>query len=182
MYVEAREKRKPIGVLMIEHRLIERALNILEAKIRAPATEPDVIAFAEIIEFFGTYADATHHGKEEDIMFVEADTLDLSEELEKTLAGLRQDHVEFRGYRRAMAEATRKVAAGNKEAAKELVATAREFIPRLRKHIEVEDKVFFPGFDKLQSREDREDMKKRFMEFDMERIHETYKSVVERNE
>jgi hemerythrin-like domain-containing protein len=167
---------------MIEHRLIERALNALEARINSPGSPPDVIAFAELIDFFGTYADATHHGKEEDILFIEADSVKLSDELAAVLAQLRDDHVRFRGYRRAMNEANRKLAAGNKAALNDLISTAKEFIPRLRQHIVKEDKVFFPGFDKLQQKADREKMKAAFYAFDAERIHETYKAVVDRNE
>lgn len=177
MYVDASGRRKPIGVLMIEHRLIERALKALEAKIRAPESRPDVVVFAELIDFFGTYADGTHHGKEEDIMFVDADQLKLGDELVKVLTELREDHIRFRGYRRAMDAANRKMAAGQMEAAQELIAAAREFIPRLRAHIIKEDKIFFPGFDALQNDEDREAMKKRFMEFDLERIHHTYQAL-----
>jgi len=182
MYVEASEKRKPIGVLMIEHRLIERALSALEAKVQGPGFKPDVIAFAELIDFFGTYADATHHGKEEDILFVEADQSGLSEELIRTLTDLRKDHVRFRGFRRVMAEANQKIAAGDPSAAKDLIAAAKEFIPQLRRHIIQEDKVFFPGFDQTQNPEDRAAMKKEFIDFDLERIHQAYQAVVQRNE
>ena len=182
MYIDASAIRKPIGILMIEHRLIERALNVLEARINSPGSPPDVIAIAELIDFFGTYADATHHGKEEDILFVEADELKLSEELASVLAQLRDDHVRFRGYRRAMKEANRKLAKGDKAALNDLVSTAKEFIPRLRQHIVKEDQMFFPGFDKLQQKSDRDKMKIAFHAFDAERIHETYKAVVERNE
>ena len=181
MYVEAGKIRKPIGILMIEHRLIERALNALEQKA-ASTDPPDVIAFAELIDFFGTYADATHHGKEEDIMFAVADHLNLAPELVRVLAELRQDHVRFRGYRKIMAAANRRLARGDQGSLEELVATAREFVPRLREHIKKEDKVFFKGFDELQSDRDREAMKKQFLAFDAERLHETYQRVVKRNE
>jgi hemerythrin-like domain-containing protein len=180
MYLEAKGKRKPIGVLMIEHRLIERALTALEAKVNAG--RPDVIAFAELIDFFGTYADATHHGKEEDIMFVEADALAMGDELTRVLAELRDEHVRFRGYRRAMDADNRRLAAGDHAALGELAAKAREFIPLLRQHIVKEDKVFFPGFDLMQKPADRETMMKLFHDFDAERIHETYRLAVEHNE
>ncbi len=182
MYIEALEKRKPIGILMIEHRLIERALNALEAKAKDPGDPPDVISFAELIDFFGTYADATHHGKEEDIMFEVADGLSLPDDAVKILAELREEHVKFRGYRRAMDAANRRLAAGDRNALSELASKAEEFIPLLRQHILKEDKIFFPSFDRLQNPKDRDEMKERFRGFDAERIHETYKMVVERNE
>lgn len=182
MYQEAIGKRKPIGVLMIEHRLIERALSALEAKAKAPGSPPDVIGFAELIDFFGTYADGTHHGKEEDIMFVDADGLDLAPELVRTLAELRDDHVKFRGYRRKMDAANRRLAAGEAGALAELAATALEFIPKLRSHIQKEDKIFFPGFDATQTPELRRAMMARFTAFDVEIIHDTYRKTVEKNE
>ena len=182
MYIEAKGKRKPIGVLMIEHRLIERGLAALERKAGSPGDPPDVLGFAELIDFFGTYADATHHGKEEDVLFVEADGLALAEDLVRVLAELREDHVQFRSYRRAMAAANRRLAAGDKAAMAEVIARARELIPRLRAHIVKEDKVFFPGFDALQKPADREAMMKRFSDFDAERIHATYQLAVEKNE
>ena len=182
MYKEDSGKRKPIGVLMIEHRLIERALTALEKKANAPGDPPDVVAFAELIDFFGTYADGTHHGKEEDILFVDADALGLSPEMAQALADLRGDHVRFRGYRRRMDAANRRLAAGDRAALAELAGAALEFIPQLRRHIQYEDKVFFPGFDALQDPALRHAMMTRFSAFDLERIHETYRLVVERNE
>lgn len=182
MYFEAPNVRKPIGILMIEHRLIERALKALETKVDNPGNPPDVIAFAEIIDFFRTYADATHHGKEEDILFLVADEIKLPADLEQNLAGLRADHVRFRGFRKTMDAANRKIASGNAAALDDLAKAAKEFIPLLRQHIIDEDKIFFPGFDKFQTPENRVEMKKRFFAFDAERIHETYKAVVDRNE
>jgi len=182
MYQEATAKRKPIGVLMIEHRLIERALTALEKKAGAPGNPPDVLAFGALVDFFGTYADGTHHGKEEDIMFADADALALAPELAQVLAELRADHVRFRGYRRSMDAANRRLAAGDAAALAELSATAREFVPQLRAHIQTEDKIFFPGFDARQDPALRRAMMDRFLAFDVERIHETYRVVVERNE
>jgi len=98
------------------------------------------------------------------------------------LAELRDEHVRFRVYRRAMDAANRRLAAGETAALAELAAKAREFIPLLRQHIIKEDKVFFPGVDQLQQPTDREMMMTRFHDFDAERIHSTYGGVVERNE
>ncbi len=180
MYIDAPDGRKPVGVLMIEHRLIERALDILESHIKKPDTQPDVIAYSRIIDFFGTYADATHHGKEEDILFIEADKKALPEELVTILAELRREHIKFREYRSIMEKANREIADGRTEAVAVLYSTAAEFIPLLRRHIVKEDKIFFPGFNAMQHDEERKAMLESFKAFDVERIHETYRLVVER--
>jgi hemerythrin-like domain-containing protein len=62
---------KAIEVLMNEHRLIERALDSLDAyasevRMGRPAAR-DVVG--EYAAFFRGFADGCHHGKEEDILF-----------------------------------------------------------------------------------------------------------------
>ena len=62
---------RPIGPLMREHRLIERMVALMRAETekisRTGEARPDFITSA--VDFFRTYADRTHHGKEEDILF-----------------------------------------------------------------------------------------------------------------
>ena len=62
---------KPIDVLMEEHRLIEQVLGSLETWA---ITVQDGLAIERSVvreygEFFKGFADAYHHGKEEDILF-----------------------------------------------------------------------------------------------------------------
>ena len=62
---------KAIEVLMGEHRLIEQVLGSLETyalEIVADAP-PRREVIGEYAAFFGGFADACHHGKEEDILF-----------------------------------------------------------------------------------------------------------------
>ena len=62
---------KPIDVLMEEHRLIEQVLGSLESCAVAIdgglAVERPLVK--EYGDFFRGFADAYHHGKEEDILF-----------------------------------------------------------------------------------------------------------------
>ena len=64
---------KPIGSLMIEHRVIERMLALLNQELskilKEGKVDSPVIDVA--IDFFTTYADRFHHGKEERILFRE---------------------------------------------------------------------------------------------------------------
>lgn len=61
----------PIGPLMIEHRLIERMVKTIKGELRkiSEENEVNVIFIDTAVDFFRTYADRCHHGKEEDILF-----------------------------------------------------------------------------------------------------------------
>ena len=70
----------PAGPLMKEHRVIERMIELLrkEAERIAEAREVDPTFIDTAVDFIRTYADRTHHGKEEDILFRELAKKDLS--------------------------------------------------------------------------------------------------------
>ena len=61
----------PAGPLMIEHRLIERMIKILDRSLRKMEREKELdLNFIDtLVDFIRTYADRCHHGKEEDILF-----------------------------------------------------------------------------------------------------------------
>ena len=62
---------KPRGPLMIEHRLIEKMLKIIEKEIGniRKSNKVDPVFIDTAVDFIRIYADRTHHGKEEDILF-----------------------------------------------------------------------------------------------------------------
>ncbi len=61
----------PIAPLMIEHRLIERMIRLMDSeagRIRQGGL-PNTDFINAAIDFIKIYADKLHHGKEEDILF-----------------------------------------------------------------------------------------------------------------
>lgn len=62
---------KPIGPMMWEHRLIEKMLRLFDSEIKKISewNKVDVVFIDTAVDFIKTYADRTHHGKEEDILF-----------------------------------------------------------------------------------------------------------------
>jgi hemerythrin-like domain-containing protein len=58
---------------MIEHRLIEKMLEVVRNQISLidSTNSIDRVFIDTTVDFIRTYADRTHHGKEEDIMFRE---------------------------------------------------------------------------------------------------------------
>jgi hemerythrin-like domain-containing protein len=169
------------GPLMIEHRLIERMLAIAEKTLEniklTRSVDPELID--TVVDFIRTYADRTHHGKEEDIMFRELDKKPLSDDDRRIMNDLVEEHKFARSATRALVEANARYRAGDKFALSvisEKLHTLVEFYPV---HIEKEDKVFFPAVRVYMTDGEDQAMLAEFWEFDRKMIHEKYTKLVE---
>lgn len=78
---------QPIGLLMKEHRLIERMITLLETELQKSkkSLEVDTNFITVAIDFFKNYTDRTHHGKEGNILFKTLSKTNLSEELKRIM-------------------------------------------------------------------------------------------------
>lgn len=169
------------GLLMIEHRLIERMLKEIRKMLqRIEAGDTiDPIWVDLAVDFIRTYADRTHHGKEEDILFRELENRSLSETDQRLMQELVEEHELGRRTTKALVEANTRYRNGDQTALPEIaknLKTLTEFYP---KHIEKEDKVFFPAALTYISRDEDQAMLTAFREFDQNMIHEKYRTLVE---
>jgi hemerythrin-like domain-containing protein len=168
-------------MLMIEHRLIEKMLKIVEVelgKIRG-SRRFDPVFIDTTADFIRTYADRTHHGKEEDILFLELGKKDLDPVNRKIMEELVQEHVQGRACVRALMQAKEAFLKGDSDAWKtvaEKLEWLADFYPR---HIRKEDRVFFPETEPYFTGVELDGMLARFHEFDAAMIHEKYNKVVE---
>ena len=172
---------KPIGPLMIEHRLIERMVALLNEELKQITGENkvDVEFLMVAVDFIRTYADRTHHGKEEDILFRELAKKQLSQEHEKTMNELVEEHVSGRRMVTSLVNARESYVKGNAGSLKDIVACVKELVNFYPAHIEKEDKHFFyPSLEYL-SKQEQDDMLQEFWEFDRKLIHEKYEKLVE---
>jgi hemerythrin-like domain-containing protein len=168
------------GPLMIEHRLIERMLAVIRqrlAQIEAShAVDPLFVDTA--VDFIRTYADRTHHGKEEDILFRDLETRNMSDADRRVMNELIEEHVFGRRTTKELVEANTRYRNGDSSALGVIAGkleTLADFYPR---HIEKEDKVFFPAARAYFTEEEDQAMLAEFWEFDRKMIHEKYNAVV----
>jgi len=169
------------GPLMIEHRLIERMLARIRTALSRIETEKkvDPLFIDTAVDFIRIYADRTHHGKEEDILFRDLDKKSLSAADRKVMDELIGEHVFGRETTKALVAANARYRKGDASALETIASKLRtlaEFYPR---HIEKEDKVFFPASRAYFTEEEDQAMLAEFWEFDRNMIHEKYKLVVE---
>lgn len=172
---------EPIGPLMWEHRNIERAIKLVEKgleKIRETG-KIDQKFLHMVTDFFHIYADRTHHGKEEDILFKTLRAKSLSREHERIMDELIRDHVKGREL---IGKLKNKEKVDDEDSAKDLervVSTLESLLQLYPQHIEKEDKHFFFPILEYFSKQEREDMLLKFYEFDRQLMHEKYKKILD---
>jgi len=169
----------PLDLLMQEHNLIAKLTTIIKKKLPTiKEKKANACLIQKIIDFFVTYGDKTHHGKEEDILFREVGRKDLSDELRKILAELLEEHVQAREKLKKLEEANNEYSNGDDLAYEKIVKVLEELVIFYPAHIDKENNHFFKQAMEYFNDIELETMTKEFAEFDRSIIHEKYKAVV----
>jgi hemerythrin-like domain-containing protein len=174
---------KPIGPLMREHRLIEKMLSFFEGETKKIAEQKkvDPLFVDTAVDFIRTYADRTHHGKEEDILFRNLIKKQLSREHARVMEELVEEHKYARKMVGMLVDAKERYLKGE-NTSKEVVSLLRELAHFYPIHIEKEDKHFFYPCMEYFTNEEQDLMLMEFYEFDRNMIHEKYQNLVDRIE
>ncbi|MGD0341920.1 MAG: hemerythrin domain-containing protein [Bacteroidales bacterium] len=170
--------------LMIEHRLIERMLSVIKAALSKIESnhEIDPVFVDTAVDFIRVYADRTHHGKEEDILFRELKMKKLSADDQRIMNELIEDHKFARQTTAALVDANNLYRSGHNTALTDIADKLKILIEFYPVHIEKEDKKFFPSSRAYFTEEEDQAMLSEFREFDRKMIHEKYKLLVEKLE
>ena len=172
---------QPIGPLMWEHRLIEQMVPLIRQEIgRIEADHrADPVFIERAVDFFRTYADRTHHGKEEDILFEKLAGRDLTPELKAIMKELVAEHLQARKTVRSLLEITTAYRNGDTDLVTAIVRRLKDLAELYPAHIEKEDRrFFFPVMDYF-TKEEQDSMLREFHEFDRRMIHEKYQGIME---
>ncbi len=130
--------KTPTDVLRDEHGLILRGLDVLETaagRLEAGQEPPDGW-WEDALDWLRSFADRTHHAKEEDLLFpamIRAGLPSAGGPIDVML----EEHERGRALVRAMSVSTGAARA----------AAAREYVALLRAHIDKENEVLFPLAD-----------------------------------
>ncbi|MFX1443290.1 MAG: hemerythrin domain-containing protein [Promethearchaeota archaeon] len=170
----------PIGPLMIEHRLIERLINVLQVELENIEQSNEVNPFFIdlSVDFIRTYADQTHHGKEEDILFRELQAKTLTPEHQQIMNELIEEHKFGRKTTKELVEAKERYVNGGREALKEVIEKIKVLVDFYPKHIEKEDQHFFIPVMKYFTKAEKDKMLEEGQIFDRKMIHKKYNKLV----
>jgi hemerythrin-like domain-containing protein len=165
---------------MIEHRLIERVIQVMKGQVDRIETEKKVDSdlLEGVINFFQGYADRCHHGKEEGILFRDINKKALSPEHKRIVEELMEEHKLGRKTTAALGDAIQRYQSGDSEALPLIAAGLQSLVEFYPRHIEKEDKHFFLPIMAYFGKEEKDAMLKEGYEFDSKLIHEEYEKRV----
>ncbi len=162
-----------------EHELIERLFSILKQRI--PIMRSNGRLDQQLIEifsdFFITYIDIAHHGKEENIFFPLLKKRGLSEDDQKAIDSLIDEHRLGRNYVEMIMEANNNYKQGNIASYEKVLDLLTKVIDIYENHIKKEDENYFPKFSSYLSDEDKDNLIQQFLRFNIELIDVRYKKL-----
>jgi hemerythrin-like domain-containing protein len=170
----------PYAVLAREHRLIERALEVL-SRICDETRRTNTLDAAEatqVIGFLRDFADRTHHLKEERILFPAIESKAFFPG-----CGLITEHQLGRERVKNMSDAVERSLQGDGEGVRVFVRQGRSFISMLREHIAKEDECLANVVQREFSGEDCDRLIQQFDELERremgDRAFERFTALVE---
>jgi len=171
----------PVEVLISEHRLIERFVKFIgqemEKITETQKVEPNFIVVA--VDFFRTYADRYHHGKEEGILFNGLSQKNLSEVDKKMMLELAMEHAQARRTVNKLETSKEIYLVGKLDALKDILQTLKNLVELYPTHIEKEDKHFFLPSMTYFTRPEQDEMLNKFIDFNRDFTDKKYLQVIE---
>jgi len=177
---EPRELGKATEALKREHRIIERALAVLEELVEGPRGG-SLARWEKVVDFLRIFADKCHHLKEEKILFPALEERGIARD-GGPIGVMLMEHEEGRGYVRLM-EAALTLAEEDPEAAEPaLIGNAKAYLRLLREHIPKEDRVLFAMADAALTDDEQQKLLRQFEEHEALEMgpgaHEKYLALV----
>lgn len=161
-----------LEILMDEHRVIERALTSLTTYARMVAKGADLPRpdLAGMVNFLQDYADAHHHGKEEDILFRAMAANGMPDD-SGPLAVMLAEHGEGRRLTGALAELSAGEAQWDPEERRRLLFAATGYARLLKEHIQKEDRILYPMAARMLSEDVWQQIESEFSAFQAAERH-----------
>lgn len=170
----------PIGTLMKEHRVIEKSLRLMTAeKARMDHGSMDIGVVEALVGFIAVFADESHHGKEERILFPALKGKNRSYEFDETTSILMKEHASIRNHLRTIQNALQWYYDGDKASAETISREFGEIVAIYTAHIAKEDKHFFQTAMTVLSEEEKDEMLLAMGEFDADFLLNHYEKVID---
>jgi hemerythrin-like domain-containing protein len=170
----------PTQILENEHEVIKKALYVLKiiSDLLEKGKEIDIQDVLNLIDFFRTFADKCHHGKEEDLLFVEMEKAGIPNE-GGPIGQMLIEHNEGREYVKEMLASISE----NYIDRERFINNAIRYIDLLSTHIDKENNILYPLGNKFLSEKTQNILLEKFEEFEknviQEGVHEKFHHLID---
>ena len=166
-----RASMKPTEILSSEHRVIEQVLDCLDQIVHEANTtgQLDADSATDAVDFFRTFADQCHHGKEEVHLFPAMEAKGFPRHGGPTGVML-AEHDQGRDCVRQMRAAIPAAAQGDRAALQQFSVAAENYSALLRQHIQKEDHCLFSMADNAFSAADQAALLAKFEKVEAEEM------------
>jgi hemerythrin-like domain-containing protein len=163
---------------MNEHRVIERALTLLElATTRMErGVSVSLEALNMLLKFFQIFADKCHHGKEENSLFPLLEVKGVPRE-GGPIEVMLYEHQLGRSYVKAMRESL-EVFDKILDAKTKFISNSLNYVALLRNHIYKEDNILFRIASQVLTRDDDEKLMREFEDTESKVGHEVHEQLI----
>jgi hemerythrin-like domain-containing protein len=159
--------KMPTEMLEEEHRFILKVIGAIPVLIEALETGRKVEAHTlqDVVQFMRTFADTSHHGKEEALLFPALEKKGVPMQ-GCPVGALTREHQQGRALVAGLAEAVEANATGDAAAKDALLVNLRAITALYPNHIWKEDYLLFPMTNKVLSPNDQRDLREKFESVD----------------
>ncbi len=159
---------QPFEHLVMEHRLIRKA-SLITKKFRNEIDVKGPIQprrYWMIIDFWSTYADIVHHGKEEQLLFPTIAAKSAASELIDTMDKLVEEHMYLLAYIAELRRFARPMFTGDRRARERVIECLDKYEQLIQPHMKLEEEELFPASAYLLSKSDMTKLAKEFKAMD----------------
>jgi len=171
---------QPVDILINEHKLILQAVEGIKKETQKKQSnnnfDPEIITTA--VDFFRTYADRFHHGKEEGILFSQLSQKKMRESDKKIMTELMAEHAIARRTVNALENAKQQYVPGKTNNLDELLDSLNALTKLYPTHIEKEDKHFFYTSMEYFTEIERNQLIANFVTFNQEFTDKKYEQAI----
>ncbi len=156
-------QENPVNDLRAEHKVILRVVKVLAGLMdryeKSGAFDPTQLD--KCVRFIRLFADACHHGKEEDLLFPVLEARGIPRD-GGPIGVMLYEHTVARGLTKDMAAALKALESGDESAKTRFAKAARQYAELLTNHIFKEDNVLFNMGDRVMSADDQSSLAPQF--------------------
>ena len=176
---------QPIEHLVEEHRIIAKAVSVTQ-EFRTEIQSGAYIRpkrYWMLIDFWSTFADIVHHGKEEQVLFPAIEQQGGTSEFGDTIDQLVAEHMQLLGYISDLRRYAKPAFSGEEAARDKVIKCLDEYVKLTTPHLQLEDTELFPAAATILSEKEMARVAKEFKAMDTRtrpQVQSYYKTLVEK--